>query len=54
MSPRHDFSEGGLIQSQLSKYYDFATKEAGGKKETHFYLFVPNYNKLDIRIFLNS
>jgi hypothetical protein len=40
VSPRHDFSEGGLIQSQLSKYYDFATKEAGGKKKLIFiYLF---------------
>lgn len=55
VSPRHDFSDGGLVQSQLSKYCEFATKYASEKnKKVSCYLFVPNYNKLDLSIYEGS
>ena len=55
VSERHDFSEGGLVQSQLSKYYAFA-KQYGNNhdKEPKFFLFVPNYNKLDLKSYSGS
>lgn len=60
VSDRHDFSEGGLVQSQLSKYYTFAinySKEKN-KKEKHqkvsCFIFVPNYNKLDLSSYSGS
>ena len=55
VSIRHDFSEDGLVQSQLSKYYEFAIKE-GEKhnKKVYLYIFVPNYNKLDLSSYSGS
>ncbi len=55
VSDRHDFSEGGLVQSQLSKYYDFAVNYAKDKnKEVFCLIFVPNYNKLDLSLYSGS
>lgn len=50
---RHDFSEKGLIQSQLLKYYEFVENEKEDKKASYF-LFVPNYNKLDLKQYSGS
>ncbi len=46
VSPRHNFSEHGLVQSQLSKYYHYAEKHKGNKK-TSFFIFLPVYNRVD-------
>lgn len=55
ISPRHDFSENGQVQSQLSKYYGFAKAEAESKKKKyHFFIFVPNYNKIDLKMYSAS
>jgi len=55
VSERHDFSENGLLQSQLSKYLAFASNYAeGAGKIPNFFLFVPNYNKLDLSIYSGS
>ena len=53
VSSRHNFSEGGLVQSQLLKYYDYTEKEKGNKS-AHYYLFVPNYNKINLKIYSGS
>ena len=53
VSIRHDFSEKGLIQSQLHKYHEYVEKEKG-EKESHYYLFVPNYNKIDLKQYSGS
>ena len=53
ISARHDFSEKGLIQSQLLKYHEYAENEKG-EKNTHYYLFVPNYNKIDLKQYSGS
>lgn len=53
ISSRHDFSEKGLIQSQLVKYHDYVEKEKGQKK-THYYIFIPNYNKIDLKKYSGS
>lgn len=52
---RHDFRENGLVQSQLSKYLTYASnyaKEVG--KKVNCFIFVPNYNKLDLSIYSGS
>lgn len=55
VSSRHDFSESGLLQSQLSKYYEIGTNYAEENgKNAYFFLFVPNYNKLDLRKYSGS
>lgn len=55
VSPRHDFSESGLLQSQLSKYYEIGTNYAEENgKNAYFFLFVPNYNKLDLKKYSGS
>lgn len=53
VSTRHDFSEGGLIQSQLLKYFNYAEKEKGNKK-TSYFIFVPDYNKIDLKQYSGS
>ncbi len=53
VSVRHDFSENGLIQSQLLKYREYAEREKGNKK-THYFLFVPNYNKINLKQYSGS
>ena len=53
ISARHDFSENGLVQSQLLKYRDYAEQEKG-EKNTHYYIFVPNYNKIDLKQYSGS
>ncbi len=47
VSPRHDFSEEGLIQSQLSKYHKYGEK-IKGERASHYFIFLPVYNKIDI------
>lgn len=55
ISPRHDFNEGGLVQSQLSKYYELATSYAKeNNKKVLCFIFIPNYNKLDLSIYEGS
>lgn len=44
---------GTKIQSQLSKYHKYATEKAKGRKES-FYLFSPDYNKIDLRNYKNA
>ncbi len=53
VSSRHDFSEKGLIQSQLLKYHEYAEREKG-EKNTYYYIFVPNYNKIDLKKYSGS
>lgn len=53
VSARHDFSEGGLIQSQLLKYFNYAEKEKDNKR-TSYFIFVPNYNKIDLKQYSGS
>ena len=49
VSPRHNFSEDGLVQSQLSTYHEFAADYAEKhNKKVKCFIFVPNYNKLDL------
>lgn len=50
---RYNFAEGGLVQSQLLKYYNYA-EEVKGSKQTTYFLFVPNYNKIDLRKYSGS
>lgn len=55
VSDRHDFNENGLVQSQLSKYYAYATNYSSAKnKKVSCFLFVPNYNKLDLTSYCGS
>jgi len=55
VSSRHDFSEDGKVQSQLWKYYEIAKKYAEEKNKSYkLYLFVPNYNKLDLSKYKGS
>lgn len=55
VSDRHDFSEDGLIQSQLSKYHTFAVNYSKEKNmKVAFFIFVPNYNKLDLSAYSGS
>ena len=55
VSPRHDFNNGGLVQSQLLKYYQFATNYGKEKnKKVSCFLFVPNYNHLDLSVYEGS
>lgn len=54
VSPRHDFGDGGLVQSQLLKYHNFAVDYAGDGKKAFFFLFVPNYNHLDLSAYEGS
>ena len=55
VSYRHDFSDGCLIQSQLSKYYSFAENYAREKhKRASYFLFLPNHNKLDLSLYEGS
>lgn len=55
ISERHDFSENGLVQSQLSKYYELANNYSKTKnKKVDFFIFVPNYNKLDLSSYSGS
>lgn len=56
VSPRHDFSDGGLVQSQLLKYYRFAKTYAATRKnkKVSCFLFVPNYNHLDLSVYEGS
>lgn len=53
ISPRHDFSEDGLIQSQLLKYYNYATS-IKGDKNLKFFIFLPVYNRVDIKQYSGS
>lgn len=53
VSPQHDFSENGRIQSQLLKYYEYGQKNKGQKKDSYF-IFVPNYNKIDLKKYSGS
>lgn len=53
VSYRHNFSKKGLIQSQLLKYYNYVEKIKGNKKASYF-IFVPNYNKLDLKQYYGS
>ncbi len=53
VSPRHDFSEKGLVQSQLSKYYNYANNLKTNKKRNYF-LFLPVYNRIDISKYSGS
>ncbi len=53
VSPRHDFSEDGLIQSQLSKYYHYGETNKGNKTSNYF-IFLPVYNKIDIKKYSGS
>jgi len=55
VSDCHDFNENGLVQSQLSKYYAYATNYSKDKnKKVTCFLFVPNYNKLDLSVYYGS
>lgn len=55
VSKRHDFSENGLVQSQLSKYFAYASNYAKKDGKTvDCFIFVPNYNKLDLSIYSGS
>ena len=55
VSPRHDFSKDGLVQSQLLKYYQDAHEYAIAKnKRESYFLFVPNYNHLDLSQYAGS
>ena len=47
VSQRHDFSEDGLVQSQLSKYHKYGEKNKGNKM-SHYFIFLPVYNRIDI------
>ena len=53
VSSRHDFSENGLIQSQLLKYYNYAENEKKSRN-AHYFLFVPNYNKINLKQYSGS
>lgn len=53
VSPRHDFSEDGLVQSQLSKYYNYGEKIKGNRKSNYF-IFLPVYNRIDIKKYSGS
>ena len=53
VSPRHNFSEEGLVQSQLSRYYHHAEKHKGNKK-TSYFIFLPVYSRIDISIYSSS
>ena len=53
ISARHDFSEGGLVQSQLLKYYEYTEKEKC-EKNTHYFIFVPDYNKINLSLYSGS
>jgi hypothetical protein len=55
VSERHDFCENGLVQSQLSKYFVYATNYSKeNSKKVSCFIFVPNYNKLDLSAYSGS
>ena len=49
---RHDIY-GDLVQSQLLDYHKYADEHARNRKES-FYIFAPNYNKIDLRNYEKS
>ena len=49
---RHDIYSD-LVQSQLSKYYNYAVENKNGK-EISCFIFSPNYNKINIKGFEKS
>lgn len=49
---RHDIY-GELVQSQLGDYHLYADENANGRKES-FFIFAPNYNRLDLRNYEGS
>lgn len=53
VSPRHNFAEDGMVQSQLLKYYQ-KTEANKEKKQTHYFLFIPNYNKINLKEYSGS
>lgn len=53
LSPRHDFSENSLVQSQLLKYYKYGKISKGNKKDSYF-IFIPDYNKIDLKKYSGS
>ncbi len=54
VSPRHDFSEDGLVQSQLLKYYKFAVDYIKDEDKVECFICVPNYNKIDLKAYKGS
>ena len=46
---KHD-TNSETIQSQLSKYYEYATKNSNGKN-VYAFLFTPNYNHIDLKYY---
>ena len=53
VSERHDFSENGLIQSQLLKYYNIIEKRKG-ERNSYYFIFLPNYSRVDISQYSGS
>ena len=53
VSSRHNFSNDGLVQSQLKTYYQYVEAHKDNKN-SYYYLFVPNYNKIDLRKYSGS
>ena len=49
---RHDIY-GDLVQSQLFDYHKYADENAHGRKES-FYIFAPNYNRIDLQQYKKS
>ena len=49
---RHDIY-GDLVQSQLLDYHKYADEHARNRKE-FFYIFAPNYNRIDLRNYEKS
>lgn len=49
---RHDIY-GDLVQSQLLDYHKYADEHARNRKES-FYIFAPNYNRIDLRNYEKS
>lgn len=53
VSIRHDFSEKGLVQSQLDNYWT-QTEKVKGKKKAKYFIFIPDYNKVDLSKYSGS
>lgn len=53
VSIRHDFSEDGLIQSQLSRYHEYIESKKE-RKDSHYFIFIPDYNKVDLSKYTGS
>ena len=53
VASRHNFSEHGQVQSQLSSYYNYAEKNKGDKC-TSYFIFLPVYNRVDISKYSGS